>query len=80
VGIGVPVALNLETLIPTIEAYFHVDFLPCDVYYICDLPSNLRTDDVIGISVIAILLSFLATIYPAWRASKVQPVDALRYE
>lgn len=80
VAIGVPVALNLETLIPSIEAYFKVDFLPCDVYYICDLPSNLRTDDVIGISTIAILLSFIATIYPAWRASKVHPVEALRYE
>jgi len=79
-GIGVPVALNLETLIPTIESYFQVDFLPCDVYYICDLPSDLHTGDTIGISIIALSLSFLATIYPAWRASRIEPIDALRYE
>ncbi|MDH5393447.1 MAG: lipoprotein-releasing ABC transporter permease subunit [Gammaproteobacteria bacterium] len=78
--IGVPVALNIETLIPSIEAYFQTDFLPCDVYYICDLPSDLHTGDTIGISLIAMALSFLATIYPAWRASRVQPIDALRFE
>ena len=79
-AIGVPVALNIETLIPTIEAYFQTDFLPCDVYYICDLPSDLHTRDTIGISLIAMALSFLATIYPAWRASKVDPIEALRHE
>jgi len=79
-SIGVPVAINLETLVPAIEAYFQTDFLPCDVYYICDLPSDLHTEDTIGISVIAMALSFLATIYPAWRASRIQPIDALRYE
>lgn len=78
--IGVPVAVNIETLIPAIESYFQTDFLPCDVYYICDLPSDLHVDDTIGISLIALALSFLATIYPAWRASKIQPIDALRFE
>lgn len=78
--IGVPIAINIETLIPAIESYFNTDFLPCDVYYICDLPSDLHTDDTIGISLIAMALSFIATIYPAWRASKIEPIDALRFE
>ena len=80
IALGIPTALNVETIIPTLEAYFGIDFLPCDVYYICDLPSDLHYKDVFNISIMAFTLAVLATIYPAWRASRVEPVEALRYE
>jgi lipoprotein-releasing system permease protein len=57
-----------------------VQFLPADVYYISDLPSKLNWTDVYQITGIAYVLTLLATIYPAWRASRVQPAEALRYE
>jgi lipoprotein-releasing system permease protein len=77
---GVALALNVETLVPAIEQAFGVQFMPADVYYISDLPSRLDWSDVWRIGVVAFLLSFLATWYPAWRASKTQPAEALRYE
>lgn len=80
VSIGVPVALNLETIVSTIEQMFHVDFLSADVYYISDLPSDLRASDVVQFAGAAFALTILATIYPAWRASRIMPVEALRYE
>ncbi len=77
---GVALALNVETIVPAIEQAFGVQFMPADVYYISDLPSRLDWSDVSRIGVVAFLLSFLATWYPAWRASKTQPAEALRYE
>lgn len=77
---GVALALNVETIVPAIEQAFGVQFMPADVYYISDLPSRLDLSDVWRIGVVAFLLSFLATWYPAWRASKTQPAEALRYE
>jgi lipoprotein-releasing system permease protein len=77
---GVALALNVETIVPAIEQAFGVQFMPADVYYISDLPSRLDWLDVWRIGVVAFLLSFLATLYPAWRASKTQPAEALRYE
>ncbi|UCE77543.1 MAG: lipoprotein-releasing ABC transporter permease subunit [Gammaproteobacteria bacterium] len=77
---GVALALNVETIVPAIEQAFGVQFMPADVYYISDLPSRLDWSDVWRIGVVAFLLSFLATWYPAWRASKTQPAEALRYE
>jgi lipoprotein-releasing system permease protein len=73
-------ALNVETIVPAIEQMFQTKFLPADVYYISDLPSDLHTDDVIRIGLVAFLLSVLATLYPAWRAARTQPAEALRYE
>jgi lipoprotein-releasing system permease protein len=77
---GVALALNVETIVPAIEQAFGVQFMPADVYYISDLPSRLEWRDVWQIGVVAFLLSFLATWYPAWRASRTQPAEALRYE
>jgi lipoprotein-releasing system permease protein len=77
---GVALALNVETLVPAIEAFFNVQFLAADVYYISDVPSELHWDDVGVMASVALLLSLLATLYPAWRAARTHPVEALRYE
>ena len=77
---GVALALNVETIVPWIEHTFHVQFMPADVYYISDLPSELNWPDVWRIGGVAFALSLLATLYPAWRASRTQPAEALRYE
>lgn len=79
-GGGISLALNVETLVPAIENFFNTQFLPSEVYYISDLPSDLRWDDVYKIAGLSIIISLLATIYPAWRASRTQPAEALRYE
>ncbi|MGQ0502039.1 MAG: lipoprotein-releasing ABC transporter permease subunit [Panacagrimonas sp.] len=77
---GVTLALNVEALVPLIEAATGHQFLSPDVYYISDLPSQLEASDVIRISVLSLALGLLSTLYPAWRASRVQPAEALRYE
>jgi lipoprotein-releasing system permease protein len=77
---GVALALNVETIVPAIEKFFNVQFLAADVYYISDLPSKLIWSDVYSIASVAFLLSLLATLYPAWQASKVNPAEVLRYE
>jgi lipoprotein-releasing system permease protein len=77
---GVALALNVETLVPAIEEFFNVQFLAPDVYYISKLPSDLHWDDVITMTSVALVLSLLATLYPAWRAARTQPAEALRYE
>jgi len=77
---GVLLALNVETIVPAVESMFQTKFLPPDVYYISDLPSDLHVEDVIRIALVAFLLSVLATLYPAWRAARTQPAEALRYE
>jgi len=77
---GVTLALNVETVVPFIERVFHVDFMPADVYYISEFPSELHWDDVFQITVVAFLLSIVFTLYPAWRAARTQPAEALRYE
>ncbi|WP_018953922.1 lipoprotein-releasing ABC transporter permease subunit [Thioalkalivibrio sulfidiphilus] len=77
---GVTLALNVETIVPAIEQMLGMQFLPADVYYISDLPSDLKGFDVMRVGVLAFLLTVLATLYPAWRASRTQPAEALRYE
>ena len=77
---GVLLALNVETVVPAIEQVFGVHFLSADVYYISELPSRLDWNDVIRITVVAFALSILATLYPAWQASLIQPAEELRYE
>ena len=80
VAAGIGLALNVETIVPAIEAAFGLQFLPSDVYYISDVPSDLRWDDVARIAGWSFGLSLIATLYPAWRASRTQPAEALRYE
>ncbi|EIJ42835.1 lipoprotein releasing system, transmembrane protein, LolC/E family [Beggiatoa alba B18LD] len=77
---GISLALNVETIVPFLERMFNVQFLPGDVYYISDLPSELQWFDVYRITIMSMLISLFATLYPAWRASRTQPAEALRYE
>ena len=77
---GILLALNLESLVKSVERLFKVDFLDPNIYYISTLPSDLHWDDVGMISVSAFLITLIATLYPAWRASRTQPAEALRYE
>ena len=77
---GVLLALNIDVVIPFIEHLFGIQFLSKDVYYISELPSDLHWNDVALITVVSFLLTLLATIYPSWRASRVNPAEALRYE
>ena len=77
---GVALAQNIDTVIPAIERLFDIRFLSPDVYYISELPSDMRISDVIKIGSIALALCLLATLYPAWKASRTQPAEALRYE
>jgi lipoprotein-releasing system permease protein len=77
---GILGALNVDVIVGFVERVFGFKFLPQDVYQISDLPSELRYSDVVTTAVISFTLSILATIYPSWRASKVNPADALRYE
>lgn len=77
---GVALSLNVETIVPAIERLFHVQFLSPKVYYISQLPSYLEWRDVLHIGVIAFVLTVLATLYPALRAARTQPAEALRYE
>jgi len=77
---GVALALNIDVVVPFIERLFGVQFLSKDVYYISDLPSELQWRDVSWITGVAFLLTLLAAIYPSWRASRVNPAEALRYE
>jgi len=77
---GVLLALNVETIVPAIEEFFGVNFMAADVYYISSLPSKLVWADVYVIATVAFFLSLLATIYPAWQASRVNPAEVLRYE
>jgi lipoprotein-releasing system permease protein len=80
VTIGVGIALNVETIVPWIEHLTGTQFMPADVYYISEVPSRLDWNDVWHVGLMAFGLSFLATLYPAWSASRVQPAEALRYE
>ncbi len=77
---GVLLALNLEPVVGGIESLFGVRFLDPSIYYISDLPSDVHVADVATIAISAFVMSVLATLYPAWRASTTQPAEALRYE
>lgn len=80
VTLGVLLSLNVENIIPGLESLLETDLLPDDVYYISDLPSKMELTDVTTVAVVAFTLSVLAGIYPAWRAARTQPAEALRYE
>jgi lipoprotein-releasing system permease protein len=80
VVLGLVVAFNIDVIVPFIERLLHVSFLPSSVYLISRMPSDPQSGDITPIVVISLVLSFLATLYPSWRASRVQPAEALRYE
>jgi lipoprotein-releasing system permease protein len=78
--VGILLALNIDVVVPAIEHAFHFQILSSEVYYISELPSDLHWSDVISVAVVSLVLAFVATIYPSWRASRVNPAEALRYE
>ena len=77
---GVLLALNIDVVLPFIERTFNFQVLSREVYYITELPSDLHWQDVASVAVVSLVLAFVATIYPSWRASRVNPAEALRYE
>ena len=79
-ALGILLAMNISGLIASLEKLLDIQFLSADVYFISYLPSELQWQDVAVICTTTLSISFLATIYPAWRASKIQPAEALRYE
>lgn len=78
--IGVITALNIETLVPFLEGLFGVQFFPADVYVISEFPADMHWDDVIVVTLASLGMSAVATLYPASRAARTQPAEALRYE
>ena len=78
--LGVVLSLNLESIVGFMEATFGIKFLAADVYFISDLPADLRIADVVQIAAIAMVLALLSTLYPAWRGARTSPAEALRYE
>jgi lipoprotein-releasing system permease protein len=77
---GIVLTLNLEVILLGVEKLFGVVLLPEDVYYITGLPTELQATDVVTIALVALAMAFLATLYPAWRAARTPPAEALRYE
>jgi len=80
IGGGVALALNVDVVVPFLERLMGIQFLAKDVYYISDLPSDLHWSDVWIIASVSFVLTVLATLYPSWRAARVNPAEALRYE
>jgi len=80
VATGILLALNIDVVVPAIERTFNFQILSREVYYISDLPSDLHWRDVWSVALVSLFLAFVATIYPSWRASRVNPAEALRYE
>jgi lipoprotein-releasing system permease protein len=78
--LGLGIALNIDVIVPALERLFNASFLPKDIYLISRMPSDPQYADIMPIAVISLVLAFLATIYPSWRASRVNPAEALRYE
>jgi lipoprotein-releasing system permease protein len=79
-GLGLLVAFNIDVIVPALEQLFHASFLPKDIYIISRMPSEPQQGDILPIAIISLVLAFAATLYPSWRASRVNPAEALRYE
>jgi lipoprotein-releasing system permease protein len=79
-ALGLGIAFNIDVIVPAIEQALGATFLPKDIYLISKMPSEPQYSDIMPIAVISLILSFVATIYPSWRASRVNPAEALRYE
>lgn len=78
--LGLLIAFNVDVIVPAIERMLNVSFLPGSIYVISRMPSEPQSADILPIALISLLLAFVATLYPSWRASRVQPAQALRYE
>jgi len=79
-AIGIGLSFVITPLVKMIESLFGIEFLKSDVYPVSYLPSDLQWMDVLQVVITALVISFVVVIYPAWRASRIQPADALRYE
>jgi len=79
-GLGLLVAFNIDVIVPFIEHLLGVRFLPGSIYLITSMPSDPQAGDIIPVAVVSLMLALVATLYPSWRASRVQPAEALRYE
>jgi lipoprotein-releasing system permease protein len=79
-ALGLGVAFNIDIIVPALEHLLNASFLPKDIYLISRMPSDPQQADIVPIAVISLVLAFLATLYPSWRASQVNPAEALRYE
>ena len=79
-ALGLGVAFNIDVIVPALERALGASFLPRDIYLINRMPSEPQQADILPIAVISLVLAFLATLYPSWRASRVNPAEALRYE
>ena len=79
-ALGLLVAFNIDVIVPALESLFHASFLPKDIYLISRMPSEPQSADIVPIAIISLILAFVATLYPSWRASQVNPAEALRYE
>jgi lipoprotein-releasing system permease protein len=79
-ALGLLVSLNIDVIVPALERLFNASFLPGSIYLISRMPSDPQSADIVPIGLVSLLLAFVATIYPSWRASRVQPAQALRYE
>jgi len=77
---GILLAQNIATVVPFLEGIFGFSLFPSDIYYITELPSDLRRSDVVSFAMMSLFMSLLSTLYPAWRASRTEPAEALRYE
>ena len=78
--LGLLVAFNIDVIVPALETLFRASFLPKDIYLISRMPSDPQMTDILPVAIISLLLAFVATLYPSWRASQVNPAEALRYE
>ena len=78
--LGLGVAFNIDVLVPALEHFLGATFLPKDVYLISSMPSDPQQSDILPVAIISLVLAFVATLYPSWRASQVNPAEALRYE
>lgn len=79
-GLGLAISCNLDVIVPAIEHLFGVEFLPREIYFISQMPSDPRASDIVPIAVVSFLASLLATLYPSWRAARTHPAQALRHE
>ena len=79
-ALGLGIAFHIDMIVPAIERALHANFLPRDIYLISRMPSDPQSGDIVPIALISLVLAFVATLYPSWRASRVNPAEALRYE
>jgi lipoprotein-releasing system permease protein len=78
--LGLGIAFNIDVIVPGLEHLLGASFLPQDIYLISRMPSDPQQADIVPVAVISLLMAFVATLYPSWRASQVNPAEALRYE